>query len=60
VDFEEIRLDGLPGRRQEISERAGNWRTVPMVFIGDRFIGGYQEAAELHRSGELEKMCFPV
>lgn len=59
VDFEEIAIDGQPGLRQEVSERAGNWRTVPMVFVGDRFIGGYQEVAELLRRGELEQMCFP-
>jgi glutaredoxin len=32
---------------------------VPMIFIGDGFIGGYREAAELHRRGELEHLCFP-
>ena len=59
VDFEEIALDGQPGLRREVSERAGNWPTVPMIFIGDGFIGGYREAAELHRRGELEHLCFP-
>ena len=59
LDFEEIAVDGQPALRQEVSERAGNWRTVPMIFVGDRFIGGYQEAAELHRRGELETMCRP-
>ena len=59
VDFEEIAIDGQSGLRQKVSERAGNWRTVPMVFIGDHFIGGYQEAAELLRRGELKQMCFP-
>ena len=56
IDFEEIVLDDQPERRQEVSKRAGNWRTVPMIFIGNRFVGGYREAAKLHRSGELEKL----
>jgi len=59
ADFEEIALDGQPVLRQEISKQSGNWPTVPMIYIGDRFIGGYQEAARLHRRGELEQMCFP-
>ena len=57
VDFEEIRLDGDPSLRHEISESAGSWPTVPMIFIGDSFVGGYQEAAALHRRGELESLC---
>jgi len=59
VDFEEIALDGQRELRREVSERAGNWRTVPMIFVGDQFIGGYQEAAELNRRGALKKKCFP-
>jgi len=57
VDFEEIPVDGNPELRREASARAGNWPTVPMIFIGDRFIGGYSEASELHRHGELEALC---
>jgi len=59
LDFEETRLDGRPELRREISAQAGNWPTVPMIFVGDHFIGGYREAAALHRRGELESLCFP-
>ncbi len=57
VDFEEIRLDGRPEIRREIAARAGNWPTVPMIFIGHSFVGGYTEVAALHRRGELLKLC---
>ena len=53
VGFEEIKLGGRPELRREVSERAGGWPTVPMIFIGPRFVGGYAEAAALHRSGAL-------
>ena len=53
VGFEEIKLDGRPELRREVSENAGGWPTVPMIFIGPRFIGGYTEAAALHRDGAL-------
>ena len=53
VDFEEITLDGRPDLRREISAEAGGWRTVPMIFVGDRFLGGFSEVADLHRRGEL-------
>jgi len=56
LDFEEIPLDHRPELRREISEKAGGWRTVPMIFVGDHFIGGYTEVATLHRRGELLPM----
>jgi glutaredoxin 3 len=56
VRYEEIPLDRQPERRAEISKLAGGWRTVPMIFIGDRFVGGYSEIAALHRQGELVSM----
>ena len=31
-------------------------RSVPRVFIGQRFIGGGSETKEKHQSGELEKL----
>ena len=56
VDFDVIKLDGRPELRQEVSERAGGWPTVPMIFIGPRFIGGYAETAALHREGALLRL----
>ena len=56
VEFEEIRLDGRPEERARLSEENGGWRTVPMIFVGDRFIGGFTELRELHRSGELREL----
>lgn len=43
IEFEEIALDDKPELRTKISEANGGWRTVPMIFIDDKFIGGYQE-----------------
>lgn len=54
--FTEIDLTHDAALRQEISARAGGYRTVPMIFIGDRFIGGYQELLALDQGGQLSKM----
>jgi len=59
VDYREIAVDGQPDLRYEVSVRAGNWPTLPMIFIGDQFVGGYQEVADLHRRGDLEKLSIP-
>jgi glutaredoxin 3 len=51
--FEEIDVSNDYGLRQSVSKRAGNYRTVPMIFIDDEFIGGYDELAVLDRRGKL-------
>ena len=55
ASVEEIPLDHDSALRQELSARLEGWRTVPMIFIGDEFIGGFRELQELHRSGGLEQ-----
>jgi glutaredoxin 3 len=30
--------------------------TMPQVFVGDAFVGGYQETAEADRSGRLQEL----
>ncbi|GEM_PF-4315621 len=39
IEFREVSLDGRPELRRRLGEANGGWRTVPMVFVGDRFIG---------------------
>ena len=56
IAFVEINLDGEPDARAELEDRT-QWRTVPQIFIGDRFIGGYADLAALDRSGELAVLC---
>lgn len=51
--YEEIDLSEDYGLRQQISKRAGGYRTVPMIFIDDVFIGGYDELSAMERSGKL-------
>jgi len=53
VPFEEISLEGRHEERSRLSQENGGWRTVPMIFVGDRFIGGFDDAKKLHSRGEL-------
>lgn len=55
VAFEEIDLTNKPEEMQKLKEQTG-WKTVPMIFIGDKMIGGYTDMKELDQSGELDKM----
>ena len=40
-------------RRAEAAARSG-MRTVPMIFIGDECIGGYDDLSALEHAGELD------
>ena len=46
--------------RSELSVANGNYGTVPMIFVGDLFIGGFDELAALDRRGELIGMVAKV
>ena len=51
--FVEIDLSNDPALRQKLSAENNGYRTVPMIFIGTRFIGGFDDLNALDRSGEL-------
>lgn len=55
VTVEEIAVDGDPQKRSEMCCKTGR-NTVPQIFIGERHIGGYIEAADLDRRGELDPL----
>lgn len=59
MDYEDVRLDEDAEKRKELVERL-NWRTVPMIFVNEQFIGGYDELSALERSGELDRMLGPA
>lgn len=53
VPFEEIRLDDKPDLWEKLSRENKGWRTVPMIFAGEQFLGGFDDINTLHRKGEL-------
>ena len=55
VAYTEVYLDDKDELRTELSKRY-NWQTVPMIVVGETFVGGYSDAAELDRSGELARL----
>ena len=52
VTFEEIDVIDHPDKREEAIAKY-NWMTVPMIIVGDEFLGGYDDVALLHEKGEL-------
>ncbi len=54
IAFREVDVTDDDKKRAEIEQKTG-WMTVPMVFIGEEFIGGANELEALSASGELDR-----
>lgn len=48
-----IRVDLEPNRRLEMMEKTQR-RTVPQIYIGETYVGGYDDLAALERLGQLD------
>ena len=51
-DFTEVDVDGDDAKRAWLFQATGR-KTVPQIFIGERAIGGFDDLADLDKSGEL-------
>ena len=51
--YKEVDLTMNPELRQRLSAENSGYRTVPMIFIGKDFIGGFSELAALDKAGKL-------
>lgn len=57
VAFEEISMyDVTADERQALAQKTNHYRTVPQIFIGDTFIGGFDQLSALERDGKLDGM----
>ena len=55
IPFQEIDLTSQPDLREKISKET-SWQTVPMIFIGGKLIGGFDDLNALNQKGELEAL----
>ena len=51
--IDRIRVDLEPERRVEMMEKTGR-RTVPQIYIGETYVGGFEELAALEHAGRLD------
>ncbi len=52
--FEEVDVSD-DDARDELVERT-QWQTVPQIFIGEEFVGGYDQLQALDDEGKLDAM----
>jgi len=57
ISYTEVDVIAHPSEREQASARAGGWNTVPMIFVGDTFLGGCDDIYRLHDRGELMTLC---
>ena len=55
VEYNEVNLDKNPEKKLETMQML-NWRTVPIIVIGDELIGGYDQLVSLERSKKLDEL----
>lgn len=53
LSFEEIDLTDNPTELDSIKTRLG-WKTVPIIMINDKLIGGYSDLKALDEAGGLD------
>lgn len=53
IVFEEIDVTENAALRDDLAAKTG-WQTVPVIFIGDEFIGGADDLDALEQAGTLD------
>lgn len=54
IAFEEIDVTSDEAGRRALVEKSGGRKTVPQIFIGERYIGGCDDLYALDKAGELD------
>ncbi len=55
IEYTEISVEDSPGLRDELVAKSGR-RSLPQIYLGERFLGGAEELAAMDRSGELDRL----
>ncbi|MGZ3769904.1 MAG: glutaredoxin domain-containing protein [Bdellovibrio sp.] len=55
IEFEMVDLTGKPEEIDRIKQETG-WRTVPIILINGKLIGGYTDLKALDEEGKLMPM----
>ena len=56
VDYTEFNIATDPAKMQEMLERTKGARSIPQIFIGETYVGGYTELKSLDLQGKLDDL----
>ena len=54
--YQEINIQEIPNKKDEMLRKSNGRRTVPQIFISDLHVGGYDELNKLHLKGKLTEL----
>jgi glutaredoxin 3 len=54
--FDEVDVFMDADARQEMEDKSNGARTVPQIFIGEKYVGGCDELYELENEGRLDPL----
>lgn len=53
--IEKVLIDTDPEKRSEMMTRTGK-RTVPQIYIGETYVGGFDDLSALDKAGKLDPL----
>ncbi len=56
VEVTRYKIDEDHSKLKEMLQRTNGARTVPQIFIGDKYVGGFDELSELDIMDELDEL----
>ena len=56
VNYTEFDIGVDSSKMQEMQERTKGARTIPQIFIGNTYVGGYNELKALEVAGKLDSL----
>ncbi len=57
IEYQELSMYDISSEaRRELMQKTNNYRTVPQIFIGDTFVGGFDELNQMNHQGKLDEL----
>jgi glutaredoxin 3 len=56
VNYTEFDIGNDPTKMKEMQEKTKGARTIPQIFIGNTYVGGYMELKSLETQGKLDNL----
>jgi glutaredoxin 3 len=56
IEFTEYNIAIDVTKREEMLKKSNGSRTVPQIFIGDKYVGGNDELQALEKEGNLDNL----
>jgi len=56
IDFEEINIHDNPNKIEKMMKLSQGKKTVPQIFVGDTYIGGFEDLYNIDNKGILNKI----